>query len=206
MGQGHVSCRGCCLLTRFCPELQLRVSQPVTSTDLASAEAEAEIYKQLRWSASQQTRPCTQVRTGWGVSCTPRPAALHGLPPDRAGALASTGALHRKDHLGIFRSGNLRTLGCDWLPGPHDNLGRKCSCVLSPSVSLEGSWGVFGGLGRPLFFNIPGKQRTGEKAQYLRSLHPCMAFRLLDVPSFAPIWMCEDSWLRNKLHVEGVTN
>lgn len=85
---------------------------------------------------------------------------LHNCTTD---ALASTGALFRKDHLGIFRFGNLRTLLSDWLPWPHDNLGRKCSCVLSPSVSLEGSWGGFGGLGRPLGFNITGKQRHGEK-------------------------------------------
>lgn len=89
---------------------------------------------------------------------------LHCLPHNcTADALASTGAFYRKDHLGIFRFGNLRMLGCDWLLWPHDNLGRKCSCVLSPSVSLEGSWGVFGGLGRPLSFNITGKQRNGEK-------------------------------------------
>lgn len=114
------------------------------------------IYKQLRLSASQQTQ--------WSGFWTPLPPVLHCLPHNcTADALDSTGALYRKDHLGIFRFGNLRMLGCDWLPWPHDNLGRKCSCVLSPSVSLEGSWGVFGGLGRPLSFNITGKQRNGEK-------------------------------------------
>lgn len=152
----------------------------------------------LRLSASQQTQ--------WSVFSTPLPPVLHCLPHNcTADALASTGALYRKDHLGIFRFGNLRKLGCDWLLWPHDNLGRKCSCVLSPSVSLEGSWGVFGGLGRPLSFNITGKQRNGEKL-YLKSLHPCMAFYLLDVPSFTAIWICEDSWLRNKQSESSFSN
>lgn len=107
----------------------------------------------------------TPVRSGEDCKWSNKaPPMLHCLPHNcTADALASTGALYRKDRLGIFRFGNLRTLGCDWLLWPHDNLGRKCSCVLSPSVSLEGSWGVFGGLGRPLSFNITGKQRNGEK-------------------------------------------
>lgn len=157
------------------------------------------IYKQLRLSAPR-TRPFIQVRTAWGltrVECFVEPTATRCSTAaliTSTDALASTGALYRKDHLGIFRCGNLRTLGCDWLLWPHDNLGRKCSCVLSPSVSLEGSWGVFGGLGRPLSFNITGKQKKWRKC-----LHPCMAFHLLDGPSFVAIWICEDSWWRNKL-------
>lgn len=72
----------------------------------------------------------------------------HCLPHNcTADALASTGALFWKDHLGIFRFWNLRALVCDWLCWPHDNLGRNRSCELLPSVSLEGSWGGFGGLG-----------------------------------------------------------
>lgn len=124
--------------------------------------------QQLCLSASQQTRSHSfrwglhVVREGSTVFSPPAPPTL--LPPSKrtADAFASTGALYRKDHLGIFRFGNLRALACDWLLWPHDNLGRNCSCVLSPSVSLEGSWGVFGCLGRPLSFNITGKERSGE--------------------------------------------
>lgn len=121
-------------------------------------------------SITTNTQPFTQVRTACavtGVDCFLNPGTTHTpycLPRNcTADAFASTGALYRKDHLGIFRFGNLRVLACDWLLWPHDNLGRNLSCVLSPSVSLEGSWGVFGGLGRPLSFNITGKQRNGEK-------------------------------------------
>lgn len=42
-----------------------------------------------------------------------------------ADALASTGALFWRDHLGIFRFCNLRAPPCDWLRRPHDNLGWK---------------------------------------------------------------------------------
>lgn len=137
---------------------------------------------------------------GWHFSKAPLPVP-HCLPHNcTADALASTGALFWKDHLSIFRFWNLRALACDWLCWPHDNLGTNRSCVLSPSVSLEGSWGVFGGLGRPLKFNITGKQRKGEKAQIsIYFLHACIAFQLLGIPSFpsfAAIWIHEDSWLR----------
>lgn len=161
--------------------LQLGVSSQVTSTDLALVvlwggifapplliRISRMIHQQLRLSASQQTHSHS-LRWGLhvasqGSNVFPTPLPLLFLPHNRpADAFASTGALFRKDHLGIFRFGNLRTLACDWLLWPHDNLGRNCSCVLSPSVSLEGSWGVFGGLGRPLSFNITGKQRNGEK-------------------------------------------
>lgn len=79
---------------------------------------------------------------------TPEPRVPHCLPHNcTADALASTGAVFWRDHLGIFRFWNPRALTFDWLRRPHDNLGRNLSCVLSPSVSLEGSWGGFGGLG-----------------------------------------------------------
>lgn len=167
------------------------------------------IWNDLQTAAIVSITANTPIHSGedcmWYNKAVQHPCSTASLIAT-ADALASTGVLYRKDHLGIFRFGNLRTLGCDWLLWPHDNLGRKCSCVLSPSVSLEGSWGVFGGLGRPLSFNITGKQKKRRQAQYLESLHPCMTFHLLDVPSFAAIWICEDSWLRSVLHVKGVTN
>lgn len=149
----------------------------MTSTALVSpALVSSSTYLDPKWSAAAvfvsittNTQPSIQVRAACGarrVDCLLTPSTTHSpcLPHNRTpDAFASTGALFRKDHLGIFRFGNLRALGCDWLLWPHDNLGRKCSCVLSPSVSLEGSWGVFGGLGRPLSFNITGKERNGDK-------------------------------------------
>lgn len=137
------------------PHPQTRVPNDLPTTEIVSIAANTPLHS---------GEDCIWSNKGGVFSSTPPPPVLHCLPHNRtADALASTGALYRKDRLGIFRFGNLRTRGCDWLLWPHDNLGRKCSCVLSPSVSLEGSWGVFGGLGRPLSFNITGKQRNGEK-------------------------------------------
>lgn len=137
------------------PHPQARVPNDLPTAEIVSIAANTPLHS---------GEGCVWSNKGGVSSSTPPPPVLHCLPHNRAAdALASTGALYRKDRLGIFRFGNLRTLGCDWLLWPHDNLGRKCSCVLSPSVSLEGSWGVFGGLGTPLSFNITGKQRNGEK-------------------------------------------
>lgn len=102
---------------------------------------------------------------------------------------------------GIFRFWNLRALGCDWLSQPHDNLGRNCSCVLSPSVSLEGGWGGFGGLGHHLtLISLVSKERKIKHKLSIFSTS-CMAFHLLGLLSFASSttqWIQDKDLLRNK--------
>lgn len=115
------------------------------------------------------------VLSGFTFVFPKTPPLPHCLPHNcTADAFAPTGALFWTDHLGIFRFWNLRAPPCDWLWRAHDNLGRNRSCVLLPSVSLEGSWGGFGGLGDHLTFKITGKQRNGEKSTNIHifySLH-----------------------------------
>lgn len=107
------------------------------------------LKKKNKQNSSQSSNAVGSVRlffVGGSVVLQTPPACW--LPHNcTADALTSTGASFWNDHFCIFRCWNLRVAPSDWLCRPHDNLARKCSRVLSPIVSLEGSWGGFGGLG-----------------------------------------------------------